>query len=107
MSEVKVETSLDREHFKNMRNLRYLKLYNSHCPHECLTNNKINMPDGLELPLKEVRCLHWLKFPLEELPNDFDPINLVDLKLPYSEIERLWDGVKVCLFIKCFVAFLR
>jgi hypothetical protein len=107
LSEVKVETSLDREHFKNMRNLRYLKLYNSHCPHECLTNNKINMPDGLELPLKEVRCLHWLKFPLEELPNDFDPINLVDLKLPYSEIERLWDGVKVCLFIKCFVAFLR
>ncbi|CAD5333990.1 unnamed protein product [Arabidopsis thaliana] len=94
LSEVKVETSLDRELFKNMRNLRYLKLYNSHCPQECKTNNKINMPDGLELPLKEVRCLHWLKFPLEELPNDFDPINLVDLKLPYSEIERLWDGVK-------------
>ncbi|XP_010496944.1 PREDICTED: disease resistance protein RPS4-like [Camelina sativa] len=94
LSEMKGETSLDREHFKNMHNLRYLKFYNSHCPHECKTNNKINLPDGLKLPLKEVRCLQWLKFPLEELPNDFDPINLVDLKLPYSEIERLWDGLK-------------
>ncbi|EOA12806.1 hypothetical protein CARUB_v10025767mg [Capsella rubella] len=92
--EMKGETSLDPEHFKNMCNLRYLKLYNSHCPHECETNNKVNLPDGLKLPLKEVRCLHWLKFPLDELPNDFDPINLVDLKLPYSEIERLWEGFK-------------
>ncbi|CAA7057302.1 unnamed protein product [Microthlaspi erraticum] len=94
LSEVNGETSLDSDHFRNMRNLRYLKFYNSHCPQECKTNNKINIPDGLKLPLKEVRCLHWLKFPLEELPNDFIPNNLADLKLPYSEIERLWDGVK-------------
>ncbi|CAL9241815.1 unnamed protein product, partial [Arabidopsis halleri] len=94
LSEVKDETCLDRGHLKKMCNLRYLKFYNSHCPHECKTNHKINIPDELELPLKEVRCLHWLKFPLKEVPNDFNPINLVDLKLPYSKIERLWDGVK-------------
>ncbi|ESQ39637.1 hypothetical protein EUTSA_v10000750mg [Eutrema salsugineum] len=94
LSEVKEETSLDCDHFINMRNLRYLKFYNSHCPHECKTKNKINIPDGLKLPLKEVRCLHWLKSPLKELPNDFNPINLVDLKLPYSEIEHLWEDDK-------------
>ncbi|KAG5383442.1 hypothetical protein IGI04_034912, partial [Brassica rapa subsp. trilocularis] len=54
----------------------------------------INIPDGLNLPLKKIRCLQWLKFPLEELPNDFNPLNLVDLKLPYSEIQRLWEGDK-------------
>nr|Q9SCX7.1 RecName: Full=Inactive disease resistance protein RPS4; AltName: Full=Resistance to Pseudomonas syringae 4 [Arabidopsis thaliana]CAB53784.1 disease resistance protein rps4-RLD [Arabidopsis thaliana] len=94
LSEVEDETSLDRDHFINMGNLRYLKFYNSHCPQECKTNNKINIPDKLKLPLKEVRCLHWLKFPLETLPNDFNPINLVDLKLPYSEMEQLWEGDK-------------
>ncbi|KAJ4878167.1 Disease resistance protein (TIR-NBS-LRR class) [Raphanus sativus] len=94
LCEVKGEMSLDKDYFTNMGNLRYLKFYNSHCPQECKTNNKINIPDGLNLPLKEIRCLHWLKFPLEELPNDFNPLNLVDLKLPYSEIQRLWEGDK-------------
>ncbi|KAG2302248.1 hypothetical protein Bca52824_030899 [Brassica carinata] len=94
LSEVKDQTTLDCEHFLRMCNLRYLKFYNSHCPQECETKNKINIPDGLTLPLKEIRCLHWLKFPMEELPNDFVPINLVDLKLPYSEIKRLWEGEK-------------
>ncbi|KAJ0252647.1 Toll/interleukin-1 receptor homology (TIR) domain-containing protein [Hirschfeldia incana] len=94
LSEVKEETFLDCDHFRKMGNLRYLKFYNSHCPQECKTNNKINIPDGLNLPLKELRCLHWLKFSLEELPNDFNPINLVDLKLPYSEIKRVWEGDK-------------
>ncbi|RID45130.1 hypothetical protein BRARA_I01878 [Brassica rapa] len=94
LCEVKGEMSLDKDYFTNMGNLRYLKFYNSHCPQECKTNNKINIPDGLNLPLKKIRCLHWLKFPLEELPNDFNPLNLVDLKLPYSEIQRLWEGDK-------------
>ncbi|CAH8366249.1 unnamed protein product [Eruca vesicaria subsp. sativa] len=94
LCEVKGEMSLDKDYFMKMGNLRYLKFYNSHCPQECETNNKINIPDGLKLPLKEIRCFHWLKFPLEELPNDFNPINLVDLKLPYSEIQRLWEDDK-------------
>ncbi|CAH8278286.1 unnamed protein product [Arabidopsis lyrata] len=94
LSQVKGETSLAKDHFNRMTNLRYLKVYNSHCPQECKTENRINIPDGLKLPLKEVRCLHWLKFPLDELPEAFNPINLVDLKLPYSEIERLWEGDK-------------
>ncbi|CAG7894673.1 unnamed protein product [Brassica rapa] len=100
LSEVKGETILDCDHFIRMVNLRYLKFYNSQCPQECKTNNKINIPDKLKLPLKEVRCLHWLKFPLEELPNDFNPVNLVDLKLPFSEIRQLWKGDKDTPFLK-------
>lgn len=52
LCEVKGEMNLDKDYFKNMGNLRYLKFYNSHCPQECKTNNKINIPDGLNLPLK-------------------------------------------------------
>ncbi|KAL0692985.1 hypothetical protein Bca4012_060165 [Brassica carinata] len=100
LSEVKGEAKLDCDHFIRMVNLRYIKFYNSQCPQECKTKNKINIPDKLKLPLKEVRCLHWLKFPLEELPNDFNPVNLVDLKLPYSKIQQLWEGVKDTPFLK-------
>ena len=79
-----------------MINMRYLKIYNTDCPQECDPDITLNFPDGLQLPLEEVRCLHWLKFPLKELPPDFNPQNLVDVKLPYSEIEKVWEGDKVC-----------
>ncbi|VVB15000.1 unnamed protein product [Arabis nemorensis] len=74
-----------------MGDLRYLKIYNTNCPQEFEGDIKLNFPEGLQLPLNEVRYLHWLKFPLKEVPSDFNPDNLVDLKLPYSEIERVWE----------------
>ncbi|CAH2076516.1 unnamed protein product [Thlaspi arvense] len=93
MSELKKEFPLDRCAFNKMRNLRYLKFYSSRCHRECEADCKLNLPDGLEFPLDEIRYLHWLKFPLKNLP-DFNPKNLTDLNLPYSEIEEVWDGVK-------------
>jgi disease resistance protein RPS4 len=83
-----------RHAFAMMRDLRYLKIYSTHCPQECESDIKLNFPEGLLLPLNEVRYLHWLKFPLKEVPQDFNPGNLVDLKLPYSEIERVWEDNK-------------
>ncbi|KAF3503076.1 hypothetical protein F2Q69_00044628 [Brassica cretica] len=94
LSEVKRKTSFQSQAFAGMSDLRYLKIYSSKCPQECDRDNKLNFPDGLQLPLSEVRCLHWLKFPLKEVPEDFNPENLVDLKLPYSEIERVWEDNK-------------
>ncbi|KAF2617621.1 hypothetical protein F2Q68_00041399, partial [Brassica cretica] len=94
MNEMKREMSLDSSTFEPMHDLRYLKIYSSGCPQQCRPNNKINLPDGLNFPLKEVRYLHWLEFPLKELPPDFNPCNLVDLKLPYSKIERIWSDDK-------------
>lgn len=103
MNEMKREMSLDSRTFEPMCDLRYLKIYNSsHCPQQCTPRSKINLPDELNFPLKEVRYLHWLEFPLKEIPPDFNPQNLVDLKLPYSKIERIWSDDrhkehKVCL----------
>lgn len=86
--------SFHSQAFVSMINMRYLKIYNTDCPQECDRDITLNFPEGLQLPLEEVRCLHWLKFPLKQLPPDFNPQNLVDLKLPYSEIERVWEGNK-------------
>ncbi|KAL1222981.1 Disease resistance-like protein CSA1 [Cardamine amara subsp. amara] len=84
----------------NQRNLRYLKIYDSLCPQQCNVDCKVNLPDGLEFPFQEIRYLHWLKFPLDELPPDFNPDNLIDLRLPYSKIERVWKAVKETPWLK-------
>ncbi|VVB10060.1 unnamed protein product [Arabis nemorensis] len=94
MSELKKKLPLEKCTFSGMRNLRYLKFYNSSCYRECEADCKLNFPEGLEFPLDEVRYLYWLKFPLKKLPKDFNPKNLTDLNLPYSEIEEVWEGVK-------------
>lgn len=92
---MKKDVTLGTDHLKKMRHLRYLKFYSSHCPQECEPMENIHIPDELELPLQEVRCLHWLNFPKDELPRDFNPKNLVDLKLPYSKIKQIWKEEKV------------
>ncbi|XP_048634369.1 disease resistance-like protein CSA1 [Brassica napus] len=94
MSELKKKLPLEKCTFSGMRNLRYLKFYNSCCHRECEAGCKLSFPEGLEFPLDEVRYLYWLKFPLKKLPKDFNPKNLTDLSLPYSEIEEIWEGVK-------------
>lgn len=94
MSQVR-DMPLEFSVFANMCNLWYLKFYTSTCPRECEGDCKLNFPDGLSLPLEEVRYLDWLKFPLDELPSDFNPKNLVDLRLPYSKIKQVWKDSKV------------
>ncbi|KAF3547879.1 hypothetical protein DY000_02003034, partial [Brassica cretica] len=88
MSEVSVARALGQKPFHGMKELRYLKLYTS-CTRFPESDSKLNFPEGLKFSLEKVRYLHWHKFPF---PEDFTPKNLVDLKLPYSNIIRLWDS---------------
>ncbi|KAJ4901593.1 Disease resistance protein (TIR-NBS-LRR class) family [Raphanus sativus] len=85
---------VDRERFTekfNPMNLRYLKIYDSHFPENC----KVYLPERLDFPFEKIRYLHWDNFDLEELPSDFNPKNLIDLRLPYNKkIERVWGAVK-------------
>ncbi|CAE6215841.1 unnamed protein product [Arabidopsis arenosa] len=78
----------------DQQNLRYLKIYDSLCPQRCEKDCKVNLPDELEFPFPEIRYFHWLKFPLTELPSDFNPNNLIDLRLPYSKIKHVWEDAK-------------
>lgn len=100
MCELTNSISLEPTTFTNMHNLRYLKIYDSCCPRHCKADYcKLNFPYGLDFPLKEVRYLHWEKFPLKEIPSNFKTENLVDLRLPYSNIKRVWEGIKVCIHV--------
>ncbi|KAG2241963.1 hypothetical protein Bca52824_096194, partial [Brassica carinata] len=94
MSKLTEDLPLDSCAFNMMRNLRYLKFFSSRCHGKCEADRKLNCPDGLEFALEELRYLYWLKFPSRIFPKDFNPRNLTDLNLPYSEIKELWDAVK-------------
>ncbi|KAL1212249.1 Inactive disease resistance protein RPS4 [Cardamine amara subsp. amara] len=88
--------SLQKTALMEMPNLRYVKIFDSRCPRQCeVVECKVYLPEKLEFRnLNEIRYLHWLKFPLKKLPADFNPENLIDLRLPYSKITRVWKGIK-------------
>ncbi|KFK31583.1 hypothetical protein AALP_AA6G131200 [Arabis alpina] len=98
VSQLEEEIAIATDKLTLMPNLRYLNFFDSRCPKQCKVVDadecKVYVPDELEFPSKEIRYFHWLKFPLPELPSDFNPGNLIDLRLPYSKIERIWKVVK-------------
>lgn len=97
MSEME-DRPLDNQAFVGMSNLRYIKVYNSLYPRHCEARCKLNLPDELEFPKDNiVRYLDWMNFPGKELPSDFEPKNLIDLRLHYSKIISVWNCVKVCI----------
>ncbi|KAJ4846104.1 hypothetical protein Tsubulata_015354, partial [Turnera subulata] len=72
------------------------RLWNPNDVHRVLTNPKgtykVKLPKGLESFGPQLRYLHWHQYPLKSLPPNFCPENLVELNLPHSKIEQLWDG---------------
>ncbi|XP_024043070.1 disease resistance-like protein DSC1 [Citrus clementina] len=81
-----------------MPNLRMLKFY---IPkflgtsiEEQLSDSKVQLPDGLDYLPKNLRYLHWHKYPSRTLPSNFEPKNIVALSLPFSKVEQTWEGKK-------------
>ncbi|KAL1192075.1 Disease resistance protein RRS1 [Cardamine amara subsp. amara] len=77
--------------FENMLNLRLLKIYCSNPE----THPVIKFSKGFlhSLP-NELRLLHWENYPLQSLPQNFDPKYLVEINMSYSQLQKLWSGTK-------------
>ncbi|KAG2302902.1 hypothetical protein Bca52824_031553 [Brassica carinata] len=73
--------------FKSMRNLRFLRVYNTRCD----TNFSVLLPEDMEFP-PCLRLLHLEVYPRKFLPRTFCPEHLVELKLTITELEQLWEG---------------
>lgn len=80
-----------RDAFKNMFNLRFLKIHNSFSEY----GHGLNFPNGLDSLPCGLRLLHWENYPLKSLPQDFELDNLVELCMPYSKLQTLGAGTKV------------
>ncbi|KAL5845759.1 hypothetical protein ACOSQ3_009283 [Xanthoceras sorbifolium] len=96
LSKIK-DVQLSSQVFEKMCNLRILifKDFIRLGAEDFVDISKVmNLPDGLDYLPHELRYLHWNRYPLEVLPSSFNPVNLVELELSYSNIEQLWEGTK-------------
>ena len=76
--------------FDKMCNLKYLLFnYDIHEP------NTVHLPHGLKYLPDKLRILQWPRYPLKELPSNFNPENLVELDLSDSSIEQFPEGFRV------------
>ncbi|POO00355.1 TIR-NBS-LRR-like protein [Trema orientale] len=88
LSEIDSKIHLKSTVFKDMANLKLLKIYFSNTK-----KLKVNiLPRGLDALPDSLRYLHWDNYPVNSLPSNFLPGNLVELNMPCSKIEKLWDG---------------
>ncbi|GAY44812.1 hypothetical protein CUMW_084720 [Citrus unshiu] len=81
--------------FANMCNLRLLRFYMPEYNCVPIMSSKVHLDQGLEYLPEELRYLHWHQYPLKTLPLDFEPENLIELNLPYSKVEQIWEGKKL------------
>jgi len=58
-------------------------------------DSKLHFPRGLDYLPGKLRLLHWQQFPMTSLPSEFHAEFLVKLCMPYSKLEKLWEGIQV------------
>ncbi|KAG7532645.1 Winged helix DNA-binding domain superfamily [Arabidopsis thaliana x Arabidopsis arenosa] len=92
----KLTVDVNPKAFENMYNLRLLKIYSSNSE----STQEFHLPKGLRSLPYELRLLHWEKYPLRSFPEDFDPRHLVELNMPYSQLQNLWEGTKSLVKLK-------
>ncbi|CAN1309869.1 Disease resistance protein RUN1 [Linum perenne] len=92
------EMRLSSKAFENMFKLRLIKLHN---PESSQSNFKIQLRDEqLQKISNELRYLRWDGCPSKSLPSNFSPEKLVELNLPFSNIEHLWGGRQQLGYLK-------
>ncbi|XP_014622717.1 disease resistance protein RPV1 isoform X2 [Glycine max] len=84
--------NLSSKAFRKMPNMRLLAFQSPKGEFERI--NSVYLPKGLEFLPKNLRYLGWNGYPLESLPSSFCPEKLVELSMPYSNLEKLWHGVQ-------------
>ncbi|KAK8327349.1 hypothetical protein V6Z11_A11G176900 [Gossypium hirsutum] len=80
---------LHQDVFHKMHNLRYIKFYYSQLSGK-EGNSLLSQQDLKSLP-GELSYFHWEYCPLKSLPPNFTLEKLVELRLPDSSFEQLWD----------------
>ncbi|KAJ8771232.1 hypothetical protein K2173_026112 [Erythroxylum novogranatense] len=83
------EIDLNPKVFMKMPNLKFLNFYRSY---EEIGN--LHLSQGLDYLPNKLRYLGWDKYPLESFPPNFQPENLVVLRLHHSNIKQLWNRAK-------------
>ena len=91
--------------FAEMKKLRLLKVYWKKHYDFMRKDYKLILHENFEFPSHELRYLCWEGYSLKSLPSNFKGENLVEIKLPNSNIRQLWQGNKVRLCLVCYCCF--
>ncbi|KAK7383283.1 hypothetical protein VNO78_28957 [Psophocarpus tetragonolobus] len=83
------EVCLSPQVFAKMEQLKFLNFTQHYGDEQILC-----LPKGLESLPNDLRFFHWVSYPLKSLPQSFCAENLLELKLPWSRVEKLWDGIQ-------------
>jgi hypothetical protein len=92
MSKVE-DLHLKSNSFTEMFKMRFLKFYYG----KCNGTSNIYIPEnGMDSLSDKLRYLEWHRYCLKSLPSQFNSNLLVELSMPYSNLQKLWDdGVHV------------
>ncbi|XP_050279016.1 disease resistance protein Roq1-like isoform X2 [Quercus robur] len=85
---------LSAEAFSKMKILRFLKIGYVE-PQRGHNRGHVQLPQGLIYLSNELRIIDWHGYPLKSMPTNFQPIKLVELRMHYSGIEKLWKGIMI------------
>ncbi|KAK4840996.1 hypothetical protein QYF36_023403 [Acer negundo] len=89
LSQISDQLHLSHDVFMRLPGLKFLKFYNHQYYEGYNEKDTVQLDQGLELLPDELRYLHWHRYPLKSLPSNFNPDRLVELEMPYSNIEQL------------------
>ncbi|XP_061343330.1 disease resistance protein RPV1-like [Gastrolobium bilobum] len=96
MSQIR-DLCLSVDTFRNMINLRYLKLYLPYGVRDC---SMLSLAAGVQLFSNQLRYLAWDRYLSKSLPLMFCTEKLVELSMPDNHLEKLWDGVQDLVNLK-------
>lgn len=87
--------------FKGMRNLRFLTIYSKkYTPRKEV---RLHLPESFDYLSPRLKLLCWPKYPMRCMPSKFRPENLVKLEMPWSKLEKLWEGAPVSFENNCYL----
>ncbi|KAG5403365.1 hypothetical protein IGI04_009484 [Brassica rapa subsp. trilocularis] len=78
------EIKISKSAFQGIRNLQFLDI----------DGGTLNTPEGLNCLPNKLRYIHWKQSPLRFWPSKFSEKLLVELIMPNSNFEKLWEGIK-------------
>ncbi|KAG5403049.1 hypothetical protein IGI04_009168 [Brassica rapa subsp. trilocularis] len=83
---IREEIDISEKAFEGMSNLQFLKV--------CGFTDALQITGGLNYLSHKLRLLEWRHFPMTCLPCTVNLEFLVELVMPYSKLEKLWEGCK-------------
>lgn len=116
LREIEDELSISEEAFSGMKNLRFLRIYGvSEEDKETILQlrggknrrrrqlglrkwywwGSMHLQEGKNHIWRQLRLLEWWGCSMTSMPLNFRAENLVELRMPDSQLHKLWEGVEV------------